>query len=122
MQTKNHGGLTAYWLLALFFQNQEDPGTPRAPTLQFCGPEDTEPTNKKRILKLFKKGNNMIGAIVEHECHGLGVVLKSEINDKSGSHFLFVRWNEALTWDGEVCHHCWIDDEDIKVLTERKCK
>ena len=122
MQTKNHGGLTAYWLLALFFQNQEDPGTPRAPTLQFCGPEDTEPTNRKGILKLFKKGNNMIGAIVEHECHGLGVVLKSEINHKSASHFLFVRWNEALTWDGEACHYCWIDTEDIKVLTERECK
>ena len=65
----------------------------------------------------------MIGAIVEHECHGLGVVLKSEINDKSGAQFLFVRWNEALHWEEEtyICHnqHCWIDTEDIKVLSKK---
>ena len=61
----------------------------------------------------------MIGAIVEHVHHGLGVVLKSEINDKSGSHFLFVRWNEVLTWDGEVYHHCWIHTEDIKVVSKK---
>jgi len=62
----------------------------------------------------------MIGAIVEHECHGLGVMLKSEIYDKSGAHALFVRWNEALDWARG--HYCWIDAEDIKVLTERECK
>ena len=55
----------------------------------------------------------MIGAIVEHECHGLGVVLKSE------PHFLFVRWNEALTWDGETYQHCWIATEDIKVVSKK---
>ena len=64
----------------------------------------------------------MIGAIVEHVHHGLGVVLKSEINDKSGAHFLFVRWNEALHWEEETYQHCWIDTEDIKIVTERKCK
>ena len=61
----------------------------------------------------------MIGAIVEHVNYGLGVVLKSEINHMSGYHFLFVRWNEALTWDGEVYHYCWIDDEDIKVVSKK---
>jgi hypothetical protein len=119
MQIKNLGGLTAYWLLALFFQNQEDAGTPRTPTLQFCGPESIEPTNRKRTLKLFKKGNNMIGAIVEHVHYGLGVVLKSEINDKSASHFLFVRWNEAFHWEEETYQHCWIDTEDIKVVSKK---
>ncbi len=61
----------------------------------------------------------MIGAIVEHECHGLGVVLKSEIYDKSGAHPLFVRWNEALTWDGEAYHYCWIDAKDIKIVSKK---
>ena len=61
----------------------------------------------------------MIGAIVEHVHHGLGVVLKSEINDKSGSQFLFVRWNEALHWEEETYHHCWIDTEDIKVVSKK---
>ena len=61
----------------------------------------------------------MIGAIVEHVHHGLGVVLKSEINDKSGSQFLFVRWNEALTWREETYQHCWITTEDIKVVSKK---
>ena len=61
----------------------------------------------------------MIGAIIEHAHHGLGVVLKSEINDKSGDRFLFVRWNEALTWDAEAYHYCWIDTEDIKIVSKK---
>jgi len=68
----------------------------------------------------------MTGALVLHDNYGLGVVLKSEIYDKSGAHALFVRWNEALHWKERryLCHnqHCWIDAEDIKVLTERECK
>ena len=66
----------------------------------------------------------MIGALVEHECYGLGVVLKSEIYDKSGVHALFVQWNEALYWKEDLCHNqrCWIDAENVKVLTERGCK
>lgn len=73
---------------------------------------------------MFKKGNSMIGAIVKDVNHGLGVVLKSEINDKSGAQFLFVRWNEALHWKEEtyLCHNqrCWVNTEDVKVLTERE--
>jgi hypothetical protein len=111
MQIKNLGGLTAYWLLALFFQNQEDAGTPRTPTLQFCGPESIEPTNRKRTLKLFKKGNNMIGAIVEHVHYGLGVVLKSEINDKSAFSLSFCSVERGFSFGKRrLTSYCWIDD------------
>ena len=59
----------------------------------------------------------MIGAIVQHVHHGLGVVLKSE------PHLLFVRWNEALTWTStwkeETYQHCWIATEDIKVVSKK---
>jgi hypothetical protein len=55
----------------------------------------------------------MIGAIVEHVHYGLGVVLKSE------PHCLFVRWNEALTWREGTYQHCWIDTEDIKVVSKK---
>jgi len=64
----------------------------------------------------------MTGALVLHDNYGLGVVLKSEFHDKSGAHILFVRWNESLAWIGVPSHYCWIDTEDIKVLTERECK
>ena len=55
----------------------------------------------------------MIGAIVEHVHYGIGVVLNSE------PHFLFVRWNEALTWREETYQHCWIATEDIKVVSKK---
>jgi hypothetical protein len=62
----------------------------------------------------------MTGALVLHDNYGLGVVLKSEIYDKSGAHILFVRWNESLAWKGEEYHYCWIDDKDTRVLKERE--